>query len=83
MGDKHLFDSIAQTLNKLKEIFGTEIFSNQSRFLAAVNDLVSTKEKTLKHLLRIAICDLRAFTRLEKSCVMGAVFVVTFEKRND
>ncbi|MCL2577284.1 MAG: DUF6273 domain-containing protein [Defluviitaleaceae bacterium] len=76
MNDKSLFDSITQTLNRMKEIFGTEIFNNQSRFLAGVNDLIDAKEKTAKHLLRIAICDLHAYTRLEKSCEMGAIFVV-------
>ncbi|MCL2387468.1 MAG: hypothetical protein FWC89_07975, partial [Defluviitaleaceae bacterium] len=76
MDDKTLFDSITQILNRLKEIFGTEIFSNPSRFLAGVNDLVDAKEKTTKHLLRVAICDLHAYERLEKSCKMGAIFVV-------
>ena len=81
MNDKNLFEDITQVLQIIKDYFSSEIFDNPSRFMAAVNDLVASDAKTVKHLLRIAICDLRAYIRLVKAHKEGNNLVIKHLER--
>ena len=76
MNDRKLLDDITQALQTMKNYFGEEVFDNPSRFMAGINDIVARDAKTVKHLLRIAICDLHAFTRLKKAHDEGNNFIV-------
>ena len=71
MHDLQLFDNMGQTLIKMEKLFGPEIFEDPRRFISGLNDIVSPEEKTLKNLLRIAICELGAYERLKKSFEQG------------
>ncbi|MCL2577547.1 MAG: DUF6273 domain-containing protein [Defluviitaleaceae bacterium] len=60
-----MFDSIKQVLQMIKTQFGIEIFNNHSRFTSALNDFAN-ENKNVKNLLRIAVCDLHAYSKLKK-----------------
>lgn len=62
-----MHDAIMYVLHALKQQLGEDIFSNPSRCVAALRDLVgSGGEKRVRNLLRIAICELHAYVRLKK-----------------
>ena len=75
MNNHTLFSEITTALHKVKAHLGTEIFASPSRFTAAINDLVDSDAKTVKHLLRIAICDLQAYSKLREAYANGNFFV--------
>jgi len=61
-------DQVRHTLATLKEDFGDEIFTNSARFRGAISDVpIAAYEKRIRHLLKLAICDMRAYNRLETS----------------
>ncbi|MCL1999617.1 MAG: DUF6273 domain-containing protein [Turicibacter sp.] len=68
MNNQTLFNNMAQTLQKIKTDVGMETFEDSSRFTVAIaNVQIRSEETQVKNLLRIAICDLNAFTRLKKA----------------
>jgi len=66
MNDQSMFNEINQVLQSIKNRLGMDIFDDQSRFTSALNDFTSENKK-VKNLIRIAVCDLRAYTRLKRA----------------
>jgi len=70
-----LYGDITQVLKVIHSRFGEEIFSDHARFASALSDLVTGAEAgKVKNMLRIAICDLRAYSRLKKAKATGDNF---------
>jgi alpha-tubulin suppressor-like RCC1 family protein len=77
MLEQNTYDTIRQVLQTLKSDFGTDIFDNSSRFMGGLNDVqIKADSKIIKNLLRIAVCDLHAYTRLKKSYDLDDIFAV-------
>jgi len=61
-----MHNQIEKALQALKDHFGTAIFSNPRQFKAALADMpIESDAKKVRNLLNIAICDMKAYTRLE------------------
>ena len=59
-------NTIKQVLQTLKDDFGISIFNDPKQFKAALTDVpITTEAKKIRNLLNIAICDMRAYSRLE------------------
>lgn len=77
MSNQYLFNAMKRTLKAVRNHFGLVIFEDHTRFMAAVNDLATGEESTrVRNLLRIAICDLHAYSRLKKAQNEGNTFIV-------
>jgi hypothetical protein len=64
-----------RVLQTLKDAFGVDIFSNPKQFNAALADVpIEEDAKKIRHLLRMAICDLNAYSKLEKAWASGNPF---------
>ncbi|MCL2198307.1 MAG: DUF6273 domain-containing protein [Defluviitaleaceae bacterium] len=59
-----MFNVLNQVLQKIKLDLGTEIFNDNDRLTAALNDM--TDNKKVRNLTRIAVCELQAYQRLKK-----------------
>ena len=70
-------DQIEKVLQALKGHFGTSIFSNPRQFKAALADMpIETDAKKIRKLLNIAICDMKAYSRLESGLANNNLFIV-------
>jgi formylglycine-generating enzyme required for sulfatase activity len=70
-------NTIKQILETLKNTFGDSIFTDPKRFKAALADVrIESDGKKIRNLLNIAICDIRAYSRLEKAFANKNLFVV-------
>jgi len=68
---------ITDALQTLKQGFGASIFSNPKLFQNAVSDLrIAENGIVIKNLLITAICELNAYTRLEKALADGNLMSV-------
>jgi uncharacterized protein (TIGR02145 family) len=60
--------TIKQVLQTLRGHFGESIFSNPKQFKAALADVpIETDGKRIRNLLNIAMCEMKAYSRLESS----------------
>ncbi|MCL2198306.1 MAG: DUF6273 domain-containing protein [Defluviitaleaceae bacterium] len=76
-----MFDAINQVLRKIKTELGSEIFNDSSRFSSALNDLCDNKK--VRNLIRVAVCDLRAYTRLKNEWDKHTVLILAQEMSED
>lgn len=68
MSEQNLYEAMTQTLQTMQANLSESIFHDPQKFTAALNDIVRDPEEVrVKNLLRIAICDLKAYTRLKRS----------------
>jgi len=69
--------TIKQALQTLNKHFGASIFSNPKQFKAALADVpIESDAKKIRNLLNIAICEMKAYSRLESSLSNKNNFVV-------
>jgi len=60
--------TIVQVLHKIKNDFGVSVFSDPARFKSALMDVrIETDAKPIRNLLDIAVCDMKAYSRLESA----------------
>ncbi|MCL2841253.1 MAG: DUF6273 domain-containing protein [Defluviitaleaceae bacterium] len=72
---QNMYDAMSDALQTIYGRFGSDIFGNPNRFVSALNDLVTGVDSgKVKNLLRIAVCDLNAFTRLHKATQTGDIY---------
>ncbi|MCL2416124.1 MAG: hypothetical protein FWD01_04845, partial [Defluviitaleaceae bacterium] len=57
---------ITNALNEVKKHFGDEIFSNPTRFKAALGDIIPS-ERPARNLMNIAIGEMKVYSRLKNS----------------
>ena len=74
-------DNIYKALQAMQTHFGADIFNDSRRFINGLNDVVSADAKKVKNLLRIAICDLNAYARLEKATDESKIYIVKHLER--
>jgi len=69
--------TIKQALQTLNNHFGESIFSNPKRFKSALADVpIESDAKKIRNLLNIAICEMKAYSRLESALSSKNNFVV-------
>jgi formylglycine-generating enzyme required for sulfatase activity len=70
-------NTIKQVLETLKNTFGDSIFTDPKRFKAAHADVqIESYGKKIRNLLNIAMCDVKAYSRLETAIANKNLFVV-------
>jgi len=63
-------ENILKTLNTIKDHIGTSAFSNPKQFKGALEDIkINNDADIIRNMLKIAICDLNAYSRLEKALI--------------
>jgi len=69
--------TIRQVLQTLNEHFGASVFASPKQFKAVLEDTsIEIDGKKIRNLLNIAICDMKAYLRLETSLANGNPFIV-------
>jgi len=70
-------EQIEKALQTIKNHFGTAIFANPGQFKAALADTpIKSDADTARNLLRIAVCDIQAYSRLETALANNNLFIV-------
>ena len=70
-------DDIEKALQTLNSDFGTSLFTNPRQFKAALADTpIEPNAKKIRKLLNIAICDMKAYSRLESGLANNNLFIV-------
>ena len=80
-----IYAAMGQTIQAIVKQFGEGIFMDSNRFVKALDGLSAstTDEKKVKNMLRIAICDLKAFARLKEKCDKQAITAIAKEMEEE
>ena len=70
-------EEITKAIKNVSEEFGVEIFSNVKQFISVLSDVsIEYNADKIRNLLRIAINDLQAYTRLKSGVAENNLFLV-------
>ena len=70
-------EQVIKTLKIIKDHFGKSIFRDSAKFKAVLLDTpIESNGDIIRNLLRIAICEIQAYSRLEKALAENDKFVV-------
>ena len=72
-----MLNEIKKALQTLESAFGTDIFEQPGRFKSALYDVkIDADPKIIRNLLCIAVCDLKAYSRLKEAFADNNMFAV-------
>jgi len=75
--DKDMYTVMQRALETIEKAFGTDIFEQPDKFKSALYDVkIDTNAKRIRNLLFIAVCDLKAYSRLKNTVASDYIFVV-------
>ena len=70
-------NEMKKALQTLENAFGAGIFEQPSKFKSALSDVkINSDAKKIRNLLSIAVCDLKAYTRLKEAYADNDIFAI-------